>query len=174
MKLGPTQFENICRQEFRYASNDEFINDGKENIVVQHLSLFPMMFQNASSSGSLKLVIVWWIEDICFFLWKIEIYFIEWTPSVMFSQVVKPRVKILPMVFTRWNYKFRSFIGKKNQIFCLFHAFNPFWEKLYKKIQYSSFLLFPLAYPFRVATQLQYYVKRMKCKLNDVIFPSGC
>ena len=42
------------------------------------------------------------------------------------------------------------------------------------KIQYNSFPLFPVAYPFRIATQLQYYVKREKCKVNDVIFPSGC
>ena len=42
------------------------------------------------------------------------------------------------------------------------------------KIQYSSFPLFPVAYAFRIATQLQYYVKREKCKVNDVIFPSGC
>ena len=42
------------------------------------------------------------------------------------------------------------------------------------KIQYSSFLLFPVANPFRIATQLQYYVKREKCKVNDVIFPSDC
>ena len=42
------------------------------------------------------------------------------------------------------------------------------------KIQFSSFPLFPVAYPFRIATQLQYYVKRKKCKVNDVIFPSGC
>ena len=42
------------------------------------------------------------------------------------------------------------------------------------KIQYSSFPLFPVAYPFRVATKLQYYVKREKCKVNDVIFLSGC
>ena len=42
------------------------------------------------------------------------------------------------------------------------------------KIQLSSFPLFPVAYPFRIATQLQYYVKRKKCKVNDVIFPSGC
>ena len=42
------------------------------------------------------------------------------------------------------------------------------------KIQYSSFPLFPVAYPFRIATQLQYYVKREKCMINDVIFPSGC
>ena len=39
------------------------------------------------------------------------------------------------------------------------------------KIQYSSFPLFPVAYPFRIATQLQYYVN---IKVNDVIFPSGC
>ena len=42
------------------------------------------------------------------------------------------------------------------------------------KIQYSSFPLFPVAYPFSIATQLQYYVKREKCKVNDVIFLSGC
>ena len=42
------------------------------------------------------------------------------------------------------------------------------------KIQFGSFSLFPVAYPFRIATQLQYYVKHEKCKVNDVIFPSGC
>ena len=42
------------------------------------------------------------------------------------------------------------------------------------KIQYRSFPLFPLAYPYRVATQLQYYIKREKCKVNDITFPSGC
>ena len=42
------------------------------------------------------------------------------------------------------------------------------------KIQYNSFPLFPVAYPFRIATQLQYYVKHEICKVNDVIFPSGC
>ena len=42
------------------------------------------------------------------------------------------------------------------------------------KIQFSSFSLFPVAYPFSRAMQLQYYVKREKCKVNDVIFPSGC
>ena len=31
-----------------------------------------------------------------------------------------------------------------------------------------------MAYPFRIATQLQYYVKHEKCKVNDVIFPSSC
>ena len=42
------------------------------------------------------------------------------------------------------------------------------------KIKNSNFPLFPMAYPSRIATQLQYYVKREKCKVNDVIFPSGC
>ena len=46
--------------------------------------------------------------------------------------------------------------------------------KSFIKIQFSSFSLFPVAYPFRIVTQLQYYVKREKCKVNDVIFPSGC
>ena len=77
----------------------------------------------------LQFVSIWTSLKFC--RWKIEIYFIEWTPSVIFSLVAAPLVKILPMVFTRWN-KFRSFTeNKKTQIFCLFHAFNPFWEKLY-------------------------------------------
>ena len=42
------------------------------------------------------------------------------------------------------------------------------------KIHYSSFPLFPVAHLFRIPTQLQYYVKREKRKVNDVIFPSGC
>ena len=58
-------------------------------------------------------------------------------------------------------------------MFCLFHAFNPFWEKFYQTpVQFFSVI--PVAYPFRIATQLQYYVKREKCKVNDVIFPFGC
>ena len=47
-------------------------------------------------------------------------------------------------------------------------------ERSFIKIQYSSFLLFLVAYPFRIAAQLQYYVKREKCKVNDAIFPSCC
>ena len=32
-----------------------------------------------------------------------------------------------------------------------------------------------MAYPFRIAINvLQYYVKQEKCKVNDVIFSSGC
>ena len=43
------------------------------------------------------------------------------------------------------------------------------------KILYSSFPLFLVAYPLRTATHdaLQYHAKREKCKVNDVIFPSG-
>ena len=59
------------------------------------------------------------------------------------------------------------------QIFCLFHAFNPFWETLYQNpVQFFSVI--PHGVPFCIATQLQYYVKCKKCKVNDVIFPSGC
>ena len=42
------------------------------------------------------------------------------------------------------------------------------------KIQNSSFSLFPAAYPLPNSNALQYYVKRVKCKANDVIFSSGC
>ena len=39
------------------------------------------------------------IEDICFSQLKTVIYFIEWTPSVIFLGRAQPRLKILPMVF---------------------------------------------------------------------------
>ena len=75
------------------------------------------------------------------------------------------------MVFTKLN-KFRSFTEKK-QIFCLFHAFNPFWEKLYQNpVQFFSVI--PRGVPLPHSNVLQYYVKREKSKVNDVIFPSGC
>ena len=38
------------------------------------------------------------------------------------------------------------------------------------KIQYSSFPLFPVAYPFRIAT----HYNITSSARNDVIFPSGC
>ena len=31
-----------------------------------------------------------------------------------------------------------------------------------------------MAYPIHIATHLKYYVKLEKCKVNEVIFPSGC
>ena len=62
---------------------------------------------------------------------------------------------------------------KKIQIFCLFHAFNLSGSS-FIKIQNSYFQLFPVAYPIPHSNVLQYYVKREKCKVNDVIFPSGC
>ena len=56
---------------------------------------------------------------------------------------------------------------------CLFHAFNPFWEKLYQNpVQFFSVI--PRGVPLPHSNVLQNYVKRVKCKLNDVIFPSGC
>ena len=76
------------------------------------------------------------------------------------------------MVFTRWN-KFRSVTEKKKQIFCLFHGFNPFLEKLYQNpVQFFSVI--PHGVPLLHSNALQYYIKRKKCKVNDVIFPSGC
>ena len=42
------------------------------------------------------------------------------------------------------------------------------------KLQYSSFPLFPSGVPLPHSNALQYYVKREKCKVNDVKFPSGC
>ena len=58
-------------------------------------------------------------------------------------------------------------------MFCLFHAFNPVWEELYQNpVQFFSAI--PRGVPLWHSIALQYYVKREKCKVNDVIFPSGC
>ena len=84
--------------------------------------------------------------------------------------MAQPRVKILPMVFTRL-YKFRSFTEKKK--ICLFHAFNRSWEKLYQNLV-QFFSVIPRGVPLPHSNALQYYVKREKYKVNDVIFPSGC
>ena len=65
------------------------------------------------------------------------------------------------------------FHRKKKKIFYLFHAFNPFWEKIYQNpVQFFSDI--PRGVPLPHSNVLQYYVKRVKRKLNDVIFPSGC
>ena len=41
------------------------------------------------------------------------------------------------------------------------------------KIQ-KLFSVIPRVVPLSHSNTLQYYVKREKCKVNDVIFPSGC
>ena len=58
-------------------------------------------------------------------------------------------------------------------MFCLFHAFNPFWEKLYQNPA-QFFSVISRGVPLPHSNALQYYVKREKCKVKDVIFPSGC
>ena len=88
-------------------------------------------------------------EYLIFFWWKIKIYFIEWTPSVIFSRVAAPLVKILPMAFMRWN-KFWSFTEKKNK-YSVYFMLLTLSGRSFIKIQYSSFSLFLVAYPFRIA-----------------------
>ena len=62
---------------------------------------------------------------------------------------------------------------KTKQIFCLFHAFDSFWEKLDQNpVQFFSVILRGVPLPHSNA--LQYYVNRETCTVNDVIFPSGC
>ena len=57
-------------------------------------------------------------------------------------------------------------------MFCLIHAFNPFWEKLYQNPEHFLSVI-PRGVPLLHSNALQYYVKREKCKVNDVIFPSS-
>ena len=42
------------------------------------------------------------------------------------------------------------------------------------EIQNSYFRLIPCGVPVPHSNALQYYVKHKKCKVNDIIFPSGC
>ena len=58
-------------------------------------------------------------------------------------------------------------------MFCLFHAFNTFWEKLYQNPEHF-FSVIPRGVPLPHSKALQYYVNGKKFKVNDVIFPSGC
>ena len=53
-------------------------------------------------------------------------------------------------------------------------CFKPFlWEELYQNpVQFFSVI--PRGVPFPHSDALQYYVKREKCKVNNVIFPSSC
>ena len=65
------------------------------------------------------------------------------------------------------------FHPKNPQIFCIFHAFNPFWEELYQNpVQF--FFIITHCVPLPHSNTLQYYVKLEKCNVNYVIFPSGC
>ena len=50
---------------------------------------------------------------------------------------------------------------------------KPFWEDLYQNpVQFFSVI--PRGVPLPHSNVLQYDVKRKKCKVNDVFFPSGC
>ena len=62
---------------------------------------------------------------------------------------------------------------KKKPNIVFFHAFNPLWEELHQNpVQFFSVI--PCGVPLPHSNALQYYVKREKCKVNDIIFPSGC
>ena len=50
---------------------------------------------------------------------------------------------------------------------------NPSWKKFYQNpVQFFSVI--PRGVPLPHSNALQFYAKREKCKVNDVIFPSGC
>ena len=60
-------------------------------------------------------------------------------------------------------------------MFCLFHAFNPFWEELYQNpVQFFSVI--PRGIPLLHNNALQYYIKHEKCKNKNMkigIFAGG-
>ena len=67
------------------------------------------------------------IEDIWLFHSKIDFYFTEWTPKVVFSRVAEPRVKILLLVFMS-EIKIDLTLKKSNFLFllCLKNAIIKF------------------------------------------------
>ena len=70
---------------------------------------------------------VWYIEDICLFRCKIEIYFIEWPLEPIFSRVAKPRVKIFRS--RGHEMKYISILHRNKQIFCLFYTFPWIYQQ---------------------------------------------
>ena len=83
------------------------------------------------------------------------------------------RVDTIGNIFTNCAAMSENITDGVHEIFCLFHAFNPFWKELYRNpVQFFSVI--PRGVPLLHSNALQYYVKHEKCKVNDVIFPSGC
>ena len=59
-----------------------------------------------------------YMDDIWLFQCKIELYFTEWTPKVVFSRVAEPRVKIPLLVFMS-EIKIDLTLKKSNFLFLL-------------------------------------------------------
>ena len=86
-----------------------------------------------------------------------------------FIKKITDGVHDLSIFHRKKHILFISIFHRKKKLFCLFHTFNPFWEKLYQNpVQFFSVI------PLPHSNALQYHVKREKCKVNDIIFPSGC
>ena len=63
--------------------------------------------------------------------------------------------------------------GEKNKYSVYFMLLTLSGQKLYQNpVQFFSVI--PCGLPLPHSNVLQYYVKRKKFKVNDVIFPSGC
>ena len=61
---------------------------------------------------------------------------------------------------------------KKNKYSVYFMLLTLSGRSYQNPVQFFSVI--PHGIPFPHSNELQYYVKREKCKVNDVIFPSGC
>ena len=64
------------------------------------------------------IIFVEWIEDFLLLLRKIDFYFTEWTPKVVFSRVVEPQVKI-PLLVIMSEIKIDLTLKKSNFLFLL-------------------------------------------------------
>ena len=81
--------------------------------------------------------------------------------------MAQPGVKIL-----QWCLRDET---KKNspKYSVYFMLLTFFWQKLYQNLV-QFFSVIPRGVPIPHSNTLQYYAKRENCKVNDVIFPSGC
>ena len=85
--------------------------------------------------------------------------------------MAKPGLKKYYRWCSRDEIKFDP--SPKKKIFCLCHALTLSGRSFIKNpVQFFSVI--PRGVPLPHSNTLQYYVKREKCKVNDVIFPSGC
>ena len=83
------------------------------------------------------------------------------------------RVDTIGNIFTSGAATSENITVFTKQIFCLFHALNPFWEKLYQNpVQF--FFVIPRGVPLPHSNAITILRQAEKYKVNDVIFPSGC
>ena len=97
-------------------------------------------------------------------------YFIRVVMQVLLHFAIFTSIS-LHYAFIHRGYLFFSVKKKKNSVYFMLLTLS--WRS-FIKTQYSSVPFFPHGVPLPHSNVLQYYVKREKFKVIDIIFPSGC